>query len=150
MLTVDPFICRTDNYAVLLHDQASGETAAVDAPDADAILARLHRRGWKLGSILTTHHHGDHTAGNIALKEATGCAVIGPAAEAGRIPGLDRGVREGDAVVVGAARFAVLETPGHTAGHLAFWCGEEELAFVGDTLFSLGCGRLFEGTAATM
>jgi hydroxyacylglutathione hydrolase len=150
VLTVDPFICRTDNYAVLLHDEASGETALVDAPDGEAILGRLRRRGWQLGSILTTHHHGDHTAGNIALKAATGCTVIGPAAEAGRIPGLDRGVREGDAVLIGAARFEVIETPGHTVGHVAYWCAEEKLAFVGDTLFSLGCGRLFEGTAATM
>jgi hydroxyacylglutathione hydrolase len=150
LLTVDPFICHTDNYAVLLHDEESGETAVVDTPDADAILARLRRHGWQLGSILTTHHHADHTAGNIALKQATGCSVTGPAAEAGRIPGLDRGVREGDAVFVGTARFEVIETPGHTAGHIAYWCAEEKLAFVGDTLFSLGCGRLFEGTAATM
>lgn len=149
-LTVEPFICREDNYGVLVHDETSGETAAIDAPDADAIRSRLAERGWTLDFIFTTHHHGDHVAGNRALKEAFGCTIIGPAKEAAGIPGIDRTVAEGDVVKLGDHRFAVIETPGHTAGHIAFWCKEEAIAFVGDTLFSLGCGRLFEGTAETM
>ncbi len=149
-LIVAPFICRSDNYGVLVHDESSGETAAIDAPDARAIHQRLAERGWSLDFIFVTHHHGDHVAGNLALKEAFGCTIIGPAKEAGDIPGIDRTVAGGDVVELGHARFEVIETPGHTAGHIAYWCKEEALAFVGDTLFSLGCGRLFEGTAETM
>jgi len=150
MLTIEQFICRTDNYAVLVHDEASGETAAIDAPDAAAILERLSRRGWQLGMLLNTHHHFDHVGGNLALKEATGCVIVGPAAEAARIPGIGRRVGEGDRVAVGAAEFEVIETPGHTAGHISYWSAGEEIVFAGDTLFSLGCGRMFEGTPEVM
>ena len=149
-LRVEPFICRADNYGVLLHDEESGETVAIDAPDAEAIRTHLAERGWKLTAIYVTHHHSDHVAGNLALKAETGCTVIGPAKEAATIPGIDRGVAEGDELFLGEHRFKVIETPGHTAGHVAYWCAEEKLAFVGDTLFSLGCGRLFEGSPAQM
>lgn len=149
-LVIDQFICRTDNFAVLLHDEASGETAAIDAPDGDAILARLRERGWRLNHILTTHHHGDHVAGNLVLKQAFGCTITGPAAEAGRIPGIDRGVGEGDRVGFCGVEAEVIDTPGHTNGHVSFHVASEKLAFVGDTLFSLGCGRLLEGDGPTM
>lgn len=143
-LEIDAFICRSDNYGVLIHDPDSGETAAIDAPDGDAIAARLAERGWSLTSIFTTHHHGDHVAGNAALKAATGCRITGPAREAERIPGIDETVKEGDEVSLGRHRFAVIETPGHTSGHVTYWCREQALVHAGDTLFSLGCGRLFE------
>jgi hydroxyacylglutathione hydrolase len=150
MLKVVPFICLTDNYCVLLHDETSGATAAIDAPDAGAIRERLDRLGWSLSLVLVTHHHHDHTGGVAELKRWSGCRVVGPAAEADRIPGIDQRVGEGDRIEIGAAAFTVIETPGHTAGHVAYWSKADELVFVGDTLFSLGCGRLFEGDAATM
>jgi hydroxyacylglutathione hydrolase len=151
MLSVEAFLCGADdNYGVIIHDEASGETATIDAPDAAAIRDHLDRRGWGLDFIFITHHHHDHVAGNLALKRSTGCRIIGPAAEAGRIPGLDRSVGEGDEVRLGETAFEVLATPGHTIGHIAYWSPGETIVFVGDTLFSLGCGRLFEGTAATM
>ncbi len=149
-LLIDQFICRTDNFAVLVRDEATGFTASVDAPDGAAIQRRLSELGWKLDLILCTHSHGDHTAGNLSLKAATGCTIVGPAAEASRIPGIDRTVSEGDVVTIGSAIFDVLDTPGHTDGHIAYWSAGEEVAFVGDTLFSLGCGRIQPGAAAAM
>lgn len=149
-LTFDQFICRTDNFAVLVRDDATGFTASVDAPDGAAIASRLRDLGWKLDLILCTHAHGDHTAGNLTLKSATGCTIVGPVGEADRIPGLDRPVREGDVVNIGSAIFDVLDTPGHTTGHIAYWSAGERVAFVGDTLFSLGCGRIVPGMAAAM
>lgn len=149
-MRIDAFICRSDNYAVLLHDPDSGLTAAIDAPDGDAILDRLKDQGWSLDLLLITHHHGDHTAGNLALKKATGCEIVGPAKEARSIPGIDRTVAESDEVKFGDHTFKVVETPGHTSGHVCYWSADDGLAFVGDTLFSLGCGRLFEGTPADM
>jgi hydroxyacylglutathione hydrolase len=149
-LVIDQFIVRTDNFAVLIHDEASGETASIDAPDAGAILSRLKNLGWRLSHILVTHHHGDHTAGNLALEQAFGCTIVAPAAEADRIPGVDREVREGDRVGFCGVEAEVIATPGHTAGHVSYHVPGERLAFVGDTLFSLGCGRLFEGDAETM
>ncbi len=149
-IEIDQSICRSDNFAVLVHDPQTGATASIDAPDASAVEARLAARGWRLSHILTTHHHGDHTEGNLALKSAHGCTIIGPAAEADRIPGIDVQVREGDRFEVGAMLVEVIETPGHTNGHITFWMPDELTAFVGDTLFSLGCGRLLEGDAPTM
>jgi len=149
-MIIDQFICLADNFAVLLHLPASGETIAIDAPDAAAIAARLDGRGWRLSHILTTHHHRDHTGGNLELKQRYGCSIIGPAAERDRIPGLDAAVAEGAALTVAGEAVTVLDTPGHTAGHISFVFPERGLAFVGDTLFSLGCGRLLEGDAATM
>lgn len=142
--------CRSDNYAVLVHDSGSGTTLLVDAPDAAPIQAVLDRRGWRLTHILVTHHHGDHVAGIAALKAASGAAVIGPAREADRIADLDRTVGDGDRIAAGPFEATVIETPGHTLGHVSFWFPKERLLFSGDTLFAMGCGRLFEGTAADM
>jgi len=122
----------------------------VDPADAAPVLAEADRRGWKIGQIWNTHWHGDHIGGNAAIKAATGCVITGPAAEAARIPTLDRTVREGDAVHIGAFEAKVLEVPAHTAGHIAYYLPEAGIAFVGDTLFAMGCGRLFEGTPAQM
>ncbi|HWM30402.1 MAG TPA: hydroxyacylglutathione hydrolase [Methyloceanibacter sp.] len=149
-LEVHQFPSRSDNYGVLVHDKATGATAAIDAPDAEELLAALHEKGWKLTHILTTHHHSDHTAGNAAVKRATGCTIVGPAKEAESIPGIDVTVREGERVEIGAATARVIETPGHTRGHVSYHFPDDELVFVGDTLFSVGCGRLLEGDAKTM
>jgi hydroxyacylglutathione hydrolase len=140
----------SDNYVWLVHEPESGETAAVDPAVAEPVLAEAARRGWRIGQIWNTHWHPDHTGGNAAIKAATGAFVTGPAAEAARIPTLDRQVREGDRVTLGPVEAAVLEVPAHTAGHIAYHLASEEAVFVGDTLFAMGCGRLFEGTAEQM
>ncbi len=147
---IEQFICRSDNFGVLLHDPATGKTASIDAPDAGAIRDALQRRGWTLTHILTTHHHADHTEGNLALKDAFGAFIIGPAAEAEKVPGIDGEVREGEAFELGTLMVYVLDTPGHTLGHISYYLPQEKIAFTGDTLFSLGCGRVFEGTMAGM
>lgn len=139
-----------DNYIWLVHDPASGETIVVDPGAADPVLAALAEQGWQLTAIWNTHWHPDHTGGNAALKGATGCTVIAPAAEAAKIPTADRLVGEGDTVSIGRHVATVLEVPAHTAGHIAFHFAEDALVFVGDTLFVMGCGRLFEGTAEQM
>lgn len=144
------FLCRSDNYGVLLHDSASGATASIDAPEAAPIEAALKATGWKLTDILVTHHHADHTDGIRALKDKFKCRVVAPAGEAGKIPAVDQTVREGDAVKVGTLAANVIETPGHTLGHIAYWFHGDALAFVGDTLFSIGCGRVIEGTPEQM
>jgi hydroxyacylglutathione hydrolase len=144
------FRCRSDNYGVLLHDPESGTTAAIDAPEAAPIEAALKASGWKLTDILVTHHHADHTDGIRALKDKYKCRVVAPAAEASKIPAVDETVREGDKVKVGTLSANVIETPGHTLGHIAYWFHGEKIAFVGDTLFSIGCGRVIEGTPAQM
>lgn len=142
--------CRSDNYAVLVHDPMSGATALVDAPDASPIAAALERRNWRLTHILVTHHHFDHVDGVEALKGATAAVVIAPASEAARIPVVDTRVKEGDRVGIGSLSASVIETPGHTAGHVSYWFEDAGLLFSGDTLFALGCGRLFEGSAEDM
>jgi hydroxyacylglutathione hydrolase len=144
------FRCLKDNFGVLVHDPATGATAAIDAPEAGAINAALAEKGWRLTDILVTHHHADHTAGIPELKARHGCRVMGPAHEKNPIEGVDATVVEGDIVKVGSLEAQVIETPGHTAGHIAYWFPQEKIVFVGDTLFSIGCGRLFEGTAETM
>jgi hydroxyacylglutathione hydrolase len=140
----------SDNYVWLAHDPESGETAAIDPAVADPILAEAQRLGWKIGQIWNTHWHPDHIGGNAGIKAATGAFVTGPAAEAARIPTLDRLVREGDTVRLGAIEADVLEVPAHTAGHIAYHLPSEHVLFVGDTMFAMGCGRLFEGSAAQM
>lgn len=140
----------SDNYIWLVHEPASGETAVVDPAEAEPVLRALDERGWRLTQIWNTHWHPDHTGGNAALKAATGCFVTGPAAEAAKIPTLDRHVREGDRVRLGGVEAIVMEVPAHTAGHIAYHLPEQVAAFVGDTLFAMGCGRLFEGTAEQM
>lgn len=140
----------SDNYIWLVHDTASGETMVVDPAEAEPVLAEAEARGWRITQIWNTHWHPDHTGGNAAIKAATGCRVTAPAAEADRIPTLDRAVAEGDRVSLGAIEAVVMEVPAHTAGHIAYHLPSEELIFVGDTLFAMGCGRLFEGDAAQM
>ncbi|MBP0582262.1 hydroxyacylglutathione hydrolase [Labrys sp. LIt4] len=147
---IELFLCRSDNFGVLLHDEASGRTAAIDAPEAEAIEAALERRGWRLTDILVTHHHADHVEGIEALKTSYGCRVVAAKADAHRIPAVDETVSEGDTVDVGSLVAEIIDTPGHTVGHIAYWFRQEKLLFAADTLFSLGCGRLFEGTPADM
>jgi hydroxyacylglutathione hydrolase len=144
------FRCLEDNYGVLLHDPESGATAAIDAPEAAPIEAALAATGWRLTDILVTHHHADHTGGIAALKEKHRCRVVAPRGEAARIPLVDETVREDDKVRVGSLEARVLETPGHTAGHISYIFPADKLAFVGDTLFSIGCGRVIEGTPEMM
>jgi len=140
----------SDNYIWLVHDPASGETMVVDPAQAEPVLAEADARGWKIGAVWNTHWHPDHTGGNAAIKAATGATVIAPAAEAARIPTADRLVGEGDVVRLGEHVAQVWEVPAHTAGHIAYLFAEDGAVFVGDTLFAMGCGRLFEGTAAQM
>ncbi len=133
-----------------MHDSASGETVAVDPSEPAPVLAEADARGWTIGAIWNTHWHPDHTGGNAEIVAATGATVTGPAAEAARIPTLDRGVAEGDEVAIGGHVARVLETPGHTAGHIVFHLADDGILFSGDTLFAMGCGRLFEGDADQM
>ena len=149
-LTFVQIPCLADNYAVIVHAPQTGETAVVDAPDAAAIQAALDQRGWRLSHLLVTHHHTDHTGGVADLKAKYGCRVIGPEGEADRIPVLDQAVSEKTALVFAGMSIGVIETPGHTLGHIAYVIPEAKVAFTGDTLFSLGCGRIFEGDAEGM
>jgi hydroxyacylglutathione hydrolase len=149
-LEIEQFACLSDNYGVLIHDPEAGVTASIDAPDAKAILARLEAKGWKLTHLLITHHHSDHTGGNLQLKEATGCTIIGPKGEAERIPGIDVEVAEGDTIQFGSFEVKVIETPGHTLGHVAYFIPAAKVVFVGDTMFAMGAGRIFEGNAEMM
>jgi hydroxyacylglutathione hydrolase len=144
------FLCLTDNFGVLLHDPQSGATASIDAPEAPAVQAALDATGWRLTDILVTHHHHDHTGGIAELKRRHRCRVVAPRAEAARIADVDETVRQDDRVAVGNLQARVLETPGHTAGHIAYVFDADRLAFVGDTLFSIGCGRVIEGTPEMM
>jgi hydroxyacylglutathione hydrolase len=149
-LEVRQFACLTDNYGFLIRDRATGRVASIDSPDADAILAELKASGWgRLDQVLNTHWHPDHAGGNAKLKAETGCALVGPA-EVEQIAPLDRIVHDGDTVELGPTRLSVIATPGHTLGHIVYWNAADQIAFVGDTLFALGCGRLFEGTAEQM
>jgi hydroxyacylglutathione hydrolase len=150
MIEVVRIPALTDNYIWLLHEAESGETVVIDPAEADPVLVEAERRGWRIGQIWNTHWHRDHTGGNEAIKAATGCTVTGPAAEAERIPTLDRLVGEGDRVSVGRFAAEVMAVPAHTAGHIAYHLPDAAMAFVGDTMFAMGCGRLFEGTAEQM
>lgn len=140
----------SDNYIWLVHDPDSGETMVVDPAEAAPVLAAAEARGWTISAIWNTHWHPDHTGGNAAIKQATGAPVIAPAAEAEKIPTADRLVAEGDTVMLGKHAATVLETPAHTAGHITYHFADDGVVFTGDTLFAMGCGRLFEGTAAQM
>ncbi len=148
-LQVHQFPCLSDNYGFLLRDEATGQVGCVDTPDAEAILAELGKLGWTLDLIMNTHWHPDHAGGNARLKEVTGCGIVGPQ-EVTRIAPLDRPVAEGDSVELGETRFEVIDTGGHTLGHIAYYDAADATAFVGDTLFALGCGRLFEGAPEQM
>lgn len=142
--------CLRDNYAPIIHDLATGATAVIDTPEVEPILKALDAHGWKLTHVLNTHHHSDHTGGNRDLQARTGCLIIGPSGEEAKIPGINVAVKDGDTVQVGNLRADVLEVPGHTSGHIAFHFKDQNVAFVGDALFVLGCGRVFEGTAEQM
>lgn len=148
-LTIHQFACLSDNYGFLIRDEASGKTACIDTPDAGAILRELDDLGWELDFIFNTHWHPDHAGGNADIKAMTGCEIVGPP-EVTRIAPLDREVGGGDTVVLGETTFQVIESGGHTLGHIAFFDAADRVAFVGDTLFALGCGRLFEGTPEQM
>jgi hydroxyacylglutathione hydrolase len=144
------FVCLKDNYGVLLHDPGTGATATIDAPEAGPVEAALKATGWKLTDILVTHHHHDHTGGIEALKAKYNCRVVAPDKERAKIPAVDETVGEGDEVSVGKLKAKVIETPGHTLGHITYFFPKDHLAFVGDTLFSIGCGRVIEGTPEMM
>ena len=149
-LTVRQFACLSDNYGFLIRDEATGKVAAVDTPDAEAVLADLAASGWgRLDMILNTHWHPDHTGGNERLKAETGCEIVGPE-EVRRAAPLDRVVADGDVVMLGETAFQVVLSPGHTLGHIVYRAAQDDLAFVGDVIFALGCGRLFEGSPEQM
>jgi hydroxyacylglutathione hydrolase len=149
MLEIVPVPALSDNYVWLVHDPASGETVAVDPSQAEPVLAAAAARGWTITQIWNTHWHPDHTGGNDAIRAATGCTITGPA-EAERVSKMDRIVAGGDRARIGAIEAELIDIPAHTAGHVAFHLPEAQVAFTGDTLFAMGCGRLFEGTAAQM
>lgn len=149
-LMVEQFTCRSDNFGVLLHDATTGQTAVIDAPEERPILEAVERTGWRPTVIFTTHHHPDHVEANLALKERFGLTIIGPKAEAEKIPGIDRTVVDDDTFDFSGHAVRVIETPGHTAGHVCYHLPEDGLLFAGDTLFALGCGRLFERGPADM
>ena len=146
----DLFLCLKDNFGVLLHDPQSGATAAIDAPEAAPIEAALKKTGWRLTDILVTHHHADHTQGIAELKQHHKCRVVAPRGEANRIAHVDETVGEGNTARVGSLEARVIDTPGHTAGHISYYFPADKLAFVGDTLFSIGCGRVIEGNPEMM
>ncbi len=140
----------SDNYVWLAHDPESGETAVIDPAVAAPVLAEAKARGWHINAIWNTHWHPDHTGGNADIKAATGATIYAPAAEAERIPTLDVALAEGDTVGLGTHIATVMETPAHTAGHISYYLADDAALFVGDTMFAMGCGRLFEGTAKQM
>lgn len=150
MIEVFQLPARKDNFAYLLREPGSGLVAAVDTPDADVISSFLDGRGWRLDIILNTHHHHDHVGGNLALAQRYGCRIYGAAKDAARIPGIGERLRAGDEFQLGRERVSVFGCDGHTIGHIAYWMPESKLLFVGDTLFSLGCGGLFEGSPLQM
>jgi len=148
MLEVHQFPCLFDNYGFLLHDDESQETICIDTPDADAYLREAALKGWQITQIWNTHWHFDHAGGNAAIKAATGCIVITPDVDAPKIESVDRTVAGGGSVHIGDYTARVIDVGGHTMGHIAYHLPDASLAFVGDSLFALGCGRMFEGTAA--
>jgi hydroxyacylglutathione hydrolase len=149
-LEIYQFQCLDDNFGYLVHDPVAELTAAIDTPEVARINQALADKGWQLTHIFNTHHHPDHAGGNLELKEQWGCEIIGARCDAERIPGIDVQLDEGDSFKFGEHLVQVFETPGHTVGHLVYNFVDDEVAFVGDTLFSMGCGRLFEGSAAQM
>ncbi len=149
-LEIYQFNCRPDNFGLLVHDPEIGVTASIDTPDGDAINQALEEKGWTLSHILLTHHHYDHVDGNAALKKKWGAVIVGNEADAARLPEIDLTVKCGSPFQFGAHEVRFIDTPGHTIGHVAIHFAEQKLLFTGDALFSLGCGRLFEGSARQM
>jgi len=150
MIEIVRIAALSDNYIWLVHEPASGETAVIDPAEAAPVLAEAKARGWRITQILNTHWHPDHVGANTAIKAATGCTITGPEGEAAKIPGLDRAVGEAGEVRIGSHVGRVIDVPGHTAGHIAYHFATDGLLFCGDTLFAMGCGRLFEGTPGQM
>ena len=150
MLEIHQIPVLSDNYIYLVHDPVSKDTAVVDPAISEPVLASLAERGWRLTHIMNTHHHGDHIGGNLELKAHTGCSIVGAQKDRQRIPGIDVAVADGDIFRLGETEARVFEVPGHTLGHIAYWFAESDALFCGDTLFAMGCGRLFEGTAEQM
>lgn len=149
-LEIRQFTCLNDNFGVLIHDPQTGATAAIDVPDAAPVEAELAASGWTLSHIFITHHHADHTQGVAPLKAATGAKVIAPADSADRIGNVDETVSDGDRFTFGSLEVHCIATPGHTLDQISFWIPDASVAFTGDTLFALGCGRIFEGTPTMM
>lgn len=149
-LQIEMFPCRQDNFGVLIHDPQTGVTASIDAPEEAPIVAALDRKGWELNHIFVTHHHFDHVEANAVLKAKYRADITGPAAEAEKIPGIDHQVREGDSFHFGDFAVEVIETPGHTLDHVCYHLPQAGVLFAADTLFALGCGRVFEGTPEQM
>ncbi|MEM1390344.1 MAG: hydroxyacylglutathione hydrolase [Pseudomonadota bacterium] len=149
-LKIHQFPCLNDNYGFLIHDPESGQTLALDTPDGGVYLSEAEKLGWHITVIWNTHWHPDHTGGNIEIKQATGCEIIGPVGEKDKIAGIDRTVAGGDKLQFGKWQADVIDTPGHTIGHIAFYFAGQSMAFVGDSVFALGCGRIFEGDHAMM
>ena len=149
-IEVHQFPCLADNYGYLIHDRETASTASIDTPDAARINQALEAQGWTLTHILNTHHHFDHAGGNLELKKRWNCMIVGAAEDAGRIPGIDVQVREGDLFEFGSHKARIFDVSGHTLGHIAYYFGESHALFCGDALFALGCGRLFEGSPAQM
>lgn len=150
MIQIHQFPCLNDNYGYLVHDPESRQTAAIDTPDADAYLAQAAAQGWTITAIWNTHWHPDHAGGNLKVKAATGCEIIGPRGEAAKIPGIEVQVSGGDVVTLGERTARVIDVPGHTLGHIMFYMPDDGVAFVGDAVFALGCGRVFEGDMPMM
>lgn len=150
VLDIIQFPMFEDNYGYLLKDRVSGRVTTIDPGEAPRVVDALESRGWKLDEIWNTHHHADHVGGNLALKARYGCRISGPAAEAAKIPGIDVLLKEGDRVALGEISAIVLDVGGHTLGHIAFYIADQKALFLGDTVFGLGCGRLFEGTPSQM
>jgi hydroxyacylglutathione hydrolase len=149
-LQAHQFPCRSDNFGLLLRYAADGSAVAIDAPETAASAWRMAETGWKLTHLLVTHHHADHVEGNLDIKADTGCKIIGPKLEAARIPGIDTLIGGGERLKLGGHTVDVIDTPGHTLGHISYWFPEAKIACVADTLFSLGCGRILEGDPEMM
>jgi hydroxyacylglutathione hydrolase len=150
MIEIIQIPALADNYIYLVHEPSSSATAAVDPAVAEPVMKAVDEKGWKLTHVLNTHHHYDHVGGNLELKRQTGCAIVGLGRDQQRIPGITVVVGEGDIVSLGHAQAQVLDLPGHTAGHIGYWFAEDNALFCGDTLFGMGCGRLFEGLPQQM
>ncbi len=149
-LEIFQFPCLDDNYGYLIHDNLLDQTATIDTPDADAITLALDQKGWQLTHIFNTHHHSDHVDGNLELKDKANCKVVGSKRDQDRIPGIDICISDNEEFLFGEHRIIVQETSGHTIGHIVYHLVDQQIAFVGDTLFSLGCGRIFEGSPDQM
>lgn len=150
LVDVELFTCRSDNFGALVRDRATGAVMLIDAPEEKPIFEAVGRTGWKPSLLLVTHHHLDHTEANLALKQRFGLKIIGPKAEADKIPGIDETVEDGDVLHLGSQEIRVIETPGHTAGHVCYHLPQAGIVFTADTLFALGCGRLFEASPEVM